>query len=93
MKKHLSLLVVFMMMISGITFAQSKTTGAPAPKAATQTTPAAQKKKPEAVKPGVAGPVKKDGTPDKRYKENKKLKKDGTPDKRYKEHKKAAPAN
>jgi hypothetical protein len=34
------------------------------------------------------GPVlKKDGTPDKRYKENQKLKKDGTPDKRYKENK------
>lgn len=38
--------------------------------------------------------VKKDGTPDKRYKENKTapattqhLKKDGTPDKRYKENK------
>jgi len=30
--------------------------------------------------------VKKDGTPDKRYKENKKLKKDGTPDMRYKEN-------
>lgn len=30
--------------------------------------------------------LKKDGTPDKRYKENKKLKKDGTPDKRYKEN-------
>lgn len=32
--------------------------------------------------------VKKDGTPDKRYKENKHVKKDGTPDKRYKENKK-----
>lgn len=31
---------------------------------------------------------KKDGTPDKRYKQNKKLKKDGTPDKRYKQNKK-----
>ncbi|WP_392437008.1 hypothetical protein ACF3N7_08625 [Cruoricaptor ignavus] len=31
--------------------------------------------------------LKKDGTPDKRYKENKKLKKDGTPDRRYKENK------
>jgi len=42
-----------------------------------------------------AGKMKKDGTPDKRYKENKKeeaaaagpSKKDGTPDKRYKENK------
>ena len=31
--------------------------------------------------------LKKDGTPDRRYKANKKLKKDGTPDKRYKENK------
>lgn len=39
----------------------------------------------------AAGPTKKDGTPDKRYKENKEpkgpKKKDGTPDKRYKENK------
>ena len=28
--------------------------------------------------------LKKDGTPDKRYKANQKLKKDGTPDKRFK---------
>ena len=42
------------------------------------------------VKP--AQHLKKDGTPDKRYKENKAkpvhLKKNGTPDKRYKENKK-----
>ncbi|MFT4062039.1 MAG: hypothetical protein QM642_06750 [Edaphocola sp.] len=31
--------------------------------------------------------VKKDGTPDKRFKDNKKLKKDGTPDKRFKANK------
>lgn len=31
--------------------------------------------------------MKKDGTPDRRYKENKKLKKDGTPDRRYKQNK------
>lgn len=31
--------------------------------------------------------MKKDGTPDKRYKENQHLKKDGTPDKRYKANK------
>ncbi len=31
--------------------------------------------------------LKKDGTPDKRYKENAHVKKDGTPDKRYKENK------
>lgn len=40
----------------------------------------------------AAGPLKKDGTPDKRYKENKQMvhvKKDGTADKRYKENKAA----
>lgn len=31
-----------------------------------------------------SGPVKKDGTPDRRFKANKKVKKDGTPDMRYK---------
>jgi len=31
--------------------------------------------------------TKKDGTPDKRFKENKHLKSDGTPDRRYKENK------
>lgn len=35
----------------------------------------------------VAGPVKKDGTPDKRFSSNKQLKKDGTPDMRYKVNK------
>jgi hypothetical protein len=45
-----------------------------------QTTPA-EKQKTEQAK------LKKDGTPDKRYKENKHLKKDGTPDKRYKVNK------
>jgi hypothetical protein len=39
--------------------------------------------------------LKKDGTPDKRFKENKKpagpVKKDGTPDMRYKANKKAPP--
>jgi hypothetical protein len=42
-----------------------------------------------ALPPQQAKHLKKDGTPDKRYKENKNqhLKKDGTPDKRYKENK------
>lgn len=40
------------------------------------------------VKTATAGtaPLKKDGTPDKRYKGNRKMKKDGTPDKRFKEN-------
>lgn len=39
-----------------------------------------------AMKPANSSAVKmkKDGTPDRRYKENQHLKKDGTPDKRYK---------
>ena len=37
-------------------------------------------------------PVKKDGTPDKRFKANNHVKKDGSPDLRYKEHKAVEPA-
>lgn len=46
------------------------------------------------VSPKAEKHMKKDGTPDKRYKDNKEehsakhMKKDGTPDKRYKENKK-----
>lgn len=55
---------------------------------------AQDKSKKAAAKPATEtkAPLKKDGTPDKRFKENKKakgpLKKDGTPDKRFKENKK-----
>lgn len=55
-----------------------------------QTTPATTAKPVTTVKPSAApaaAKLKKDGTPDKRYKENKNLKKDGTPDKRYKANK------
>lgn len=51
----------------------------------------ADKAKTEAKKEEAKAPLKKDGTPDKRFKENKEtkvvLKKDGTPDKRFKEKK------
>ncbi|WPQ64376.1 hypothetical protein SIO70_05785 [Chitinophaga sancti] len=59
-------------------------------------TPAAQQKqdKPKTEAKQDAQKMKKDGTPDKRYKENKETKtasgpkkKDGTPDKRFKENK------
>lgn len=46
------------------------------------TKPAAKKVDTKA-RPATAIKMKKDGTPDKRYKQNKHLKKDGTPDKRY----------
>jgi hypothetical protein len=61
-----------------------------------QTTPAAPAKaKTEKTAKPAAGPTKKDGTPDMRYKANKDaaktppqhMKKDGTPDMRYKENK------
>jgi hypothetical protein len=60
----------------------------------------AQTKKVEPAKTAkaAAGPAKSDGTPDMRYKANKKApkpagptKKDGTPDMRYKDNKEAAP--
>lgn len=57
---------------------------------ATKTTTTKAVKPVKAVETKVAKPaqkLKKDGTPDKRYKENQKLKKDGTPDKRYKQNK------
>ncbi|WP_047443123.1 hypothetical protein [Chryseobacterium sp. JAH] len=52
---------------------------------AQKTTKTVKTIKPEAAKPTAK--LKKDGTPDRRYKENQKLKKDGTPDRRYKENK------
>jgi hypothetical protein len=49
-------------------------------------------KKAPAAKTETKAPLKKDGTPDKRFKDNKTpkgpLKKEGTPDKRFKENKK-----
>ena len=58
---------------------------------AQQVTPKAKAIKAQTVKTTVSKnptiKLKKDGTPDKRYKANQKLKKDGTPDKRYKGNK------
>jgi hypothetical protein len=88
MRKLTSLLVALMLMVSGVTFAQN-TKAAPRAKVATTDAKAKQELKQETT--GTTAPMKKDGTPDKRYKENKKMKKDGTPDKRYKENKTAAP--
>lgn len=44
-------------------------------------------KTPEKDVPNASVVLKKDGTPDKRYKESKTLKKDGSPDMRYKKNK------
>jgi hypothetical protein len=49
------------------------------------TTADSKSAKPASTTTGVK--MKKDGTPDKRYKTSQHLKKDGTPDKRYKENK------
>lgn len=92
MKKITSLfmgLVVF----TSMTFAQNKMEPKKAEKA-----PAAKVEKMEAAKPkpAKAPAVKKDGTPDKRFKANKAekaevpTKKDGTPDMRFKKNKTAA---
>lgn len=80
MKKITLLLAALMLFISGATFAQ---------------TSSASTAKAPATKTATTSHVKKNGTPDKRYKENKAttstttthLKKNGTPDKRYKENK------
>ncbi len=86
MKKFTSLLVALVLMVSGFTYGQGTTTKAkPAIQAQTKTN---TKQKAAATQPSGAK-LKQDGTPDRRYKENKKLKKDGTPDMRYKENKAA----
>ncbi len=88
MKKFL----VTLLAAAGISLASFAQQAQPAPRK--KAAPVAAAAKPRkalnatAVTPvKAAGPVKKDGTPDKRFKANKKLKKDGTPDKRYKENK------
>lgn len=92
--KKLFLIASLLMTFTGMTFAQAKK-----PKA----DHAGKKSATTATKPATtaAGPTKKDGTADMRYKANKDaaaakpttthLKKDGTPDKRYKENKTPAP--
>ncbi len=70
-----------------------KTTPAPATVPAANKATSATTKPAAAVSPGAAVPLKKDGTPDKRYKANQgsttgPVKKDGTPDMRYKANKK-----
>ena len=77
MKKIASLLMGLVMLAS-TTFGQ-----------ATQETKKQTEKAKTSTQSSTGAKLKKDGTPDKRYKNNKedktvKLKKDGTPDKRYK---------
>ena len=95
MKKLLSALSV--VLVLGLASAQQvapKSTAPVAPikevkmqtaKKAVQVTPTVATAQPKTNNATIK--VKKDGTPDKRYKANQKLKKDGTPDKRYKGNK------
>lgn len=89
------LLFVFTLLTGLASFSFAQTPAAPAKPATTKTSTA----KPAAAKPATAKPatasngvvLKKDGTPDKRYKSapatSGPVKKDGTPDKRYKANK------
>jgi hypothetical protein len=98
MKKFITFLAIVAFTI-GSTFAQ---TGGSKPKGgATKAAPTKQSDKKDVkadkIEAAPADHVKKDGTPDKRYKENKEAKpaagptkKDGTPDMRYKSNKDAA---
>ena len=93
--KKLLIAICFMLGFAGISSAQVAAKK-PADKATTATQPAQAKVvKMDKTKAASVGPLKADGTPDKRYKANKAattaavpLKKDGTPDKRYKANKK-----
>jgi hypothetical protein len=88
--RKIILIASLLLFFAGSSFAQTAKPG----KAKTTTKSALAAKATTA-----AGPTKKDGTADMRYKENKAaaqakpatthVKKDGTPDKRYKENKKA----
>ena len=93
--KHMKKLLLSLTLVAGLftaSFAQT-TPATPVKKEAKATKPAAASTAP--AKTATTAPVKKDGTPDMRYKANKETavpvthaKKDGTPDKRYKENKK-----
>jgi hypothetical protein len=87
--KKIILIVNLLFAFAGFTFAQTPAKAQDPKAKTTQTKPAAN----------TAGPTKKDGTPDMRYKANKDaakakpagpVKKDGTPDMRYKANKDAA---
>jgi hypothetical protein len=90
--------IVAVLFFTATTFGQTKTDASKGQqKQAAKTEQAKPAQKSAAV--SSTAPVKKDGTPDKRFKENKAaaktagpVKKDGTPDMRYKDNKAATPA-
>ena len=80
--KKLMRCLLLLSLVTSIGFAQT-----PASTPAKPKTEVAKSNMPSVTdKKQTAAPVKKDGTVDRRYKQNKHLKKDGTPDKRFKEH-------
>jgi hypothetical protein len=96
--KRIICIVLSVIMLSSVSFAQTQ--GKDPKKAKATTEKKAPAKKDDAGKDTKGTKLKKDGTPDMRYKENKdaakkqgKTKKDGTPDMRYKENKDAAKKN
>ena len=88
MKKFLTGMLALLIGASTLSMAQAPAAAKPAKKT--------EQTAPKAAKDTSGSKLKKDGTPDKRYKENKATategpkKKDGTPDKRYKANKDAA---
>lgn len=94
MKKLLFAIMFITLSASGSLFAQTTKPAQEKQKTAKKQTAAAttSTQQPtaataETTKATTTAKVKKDGTPDKRFKENKHTKKDGTPDKRFKENK------
>ncbi|MCE7063983.1 hypothetical protein [Dyadobacter sp. CY326] len=81
MKNLKALILVAFMAVTAPVFAQTAT---PAKPGTTKTTVSTK----QTGNDKTTIKVKADGTPDKRYAENKKLKADGTPDKRYSDNKK-----
>ncbi len=96
--KKIFLAFTAMICLATASFAQDKKADkAKAPAAAKKTEATATPAAKPAAAPAATGKLKADGTPDKRFKENKAaapaagpLKKDGTPDMRYKANKEAA---
>jgi hypothetical protein len=92
MKNLKALMVALFLVLSGTAFAQTAQLATPTVK--TTVTKKKTDKAGDVTKVNVktaqapGAKLKKDGTLDKRYSENKNLKKDGTPDKRFKAHKK-----
>ena len=82
MKQFRLLLIAAFFIIAGNSFAQTAQPATPG-----KATVVKKEMKTRKTVTSTSVKTKSDGTPDKRYAENKKLKADGTPDKRYSENK------